>query len=554
MTERRPRAVAVGQLVSRVRALYAAKRQVLRTSRTEVGRFYPVRHQPPHEMSDTGPTAHSLETSLPDPVEAENVRYDPPAEKLRSLSAHLETTTEFGSPSYVSDQQSRQADRTRNDVDASFDASDYAHVETALDAVRDTDREFVCLDRQMGRHEEHSYRCRYYVPLEQARIALALTRLFEPCDWSSEPDFVTVQLPDHDELAIRTLVDRGVTAVLGSDYTGEAKKSFLRLFMHRTKAAGGLGLHAGSKRVTLVDDDGEGTHDVGQLFLGLSATGKSTLTAHGLWLDGEEHATMLQDDVCALLPDGTVAGSEGNGLYVKTIGLDRDEQPAMYDAVTHESAVIENVDVSEGAEVDFGSDRHTTNGRAVILREHLESADEDIDLGRVDQVFFITRNPAMPPVTKLSSAEAAAAFMLGESIQTSAGDPSAAGESIRVVGTNPFIVGSEGEEGNRFRELTDSLDVDCFLLNTGTVGACDIGVEESVTILRELARGTVTWTKDEATGLTVPSEVPGIDIDAFGVAENVEGYEGRLAALREERRAYLAAFGDLDSDVLDAVY
>jgi phosphoenolpyruvate carboxykinase (ATP) len=322
--------------------------------------------------------------------------------------------------------------------------------------------------------------------------------------------------------------------------------------MQRTKATGGLGLHAGSKRVTLAED-GE-TRDVGQLFLGLSATGKSTLTAHGLWLEGEEHATMLQDDVCALLPDGTVAGSEGNGLYVKTIGLDREEQPAMYDAVTHETAVLENVDVSEAGEVDFDSDRHTTNGRAAILRECLDSAGADIDLDRVDQVFFITRNPAMPPVTKLSAAEAAAAFMLGESIQTSAGDPSAAGESIRVVGTNPFVVGSEGEEGNRFRELIETLDVDCFLLNTGSVGGRDVGVEASVTILRELARGTVTWETDDATGLTVPGEVPGIDIGSFRVADNVDEYESRLAALREERRAYLETFDDLSDDVVDAVY
>jgi len=503
-------------------------------------------------MSDTGPTAHSLDTSLPDPVEAENVRYDPPAEDLRARSAHLETTTEFGSPSYVSDQQSRQADRTRNDVDWPFDTSDYGHVQTALEAVRDPDREFVCVDRQLGRHEDHTYRCRYYVPAEQARIVLALTRLFEPCEGPGDPDFVTVQIPDHDEIAIRTLVDQGLTAVLGSDYTGEAKKSFLRLFMQRTKAAGGLGLHAGSKRVTLRDD--EGTRDVGQLFLGLSATGKSTLTAHGLWLKGEESATMLQDDVCALLPDGTVAGSEGNGLYVKTIGLDREEQPAMYDAVTHETAVLENVDVSEAGEVDFDSNRHTTNGRAAILREYLDSAGTDVDLDRVDQVFFITRNPAMPPVTKLSAAESAAAFMLGESIQTSAGDPTAAGESIRVVGTNPFIVGSEGAEGNRFRELIETLDVDCFLLNTGTVGGRDVGVEETVTILRELARGTVTWGTDEATGLTVPSEVPGIDIGAFGVADNVPDYEARLADLRAERRAYLESFEDLADDVVDAVY
>jgi phosphoenolpyruvate carboxykinase (ATP) len=518
----------------------------------QVGRLYLVGHEHPTKMSDIGPTAHSLDTSLPDPIEAENVRYDPPAEELRSLSAHLETTTEFGSPSYVSDQRSRQAARTRNDVDSAFDAEDHAVVQTALDAVRDPERGFVCLDRQLGRHETHTYRCRYYVPAEQARIALALTRLFEPCDGPGEPDFVTVQLPDHDEIAIRTLVEPGVTAVLGSDYTGEAKKSFLRLFMQRAKAVGGLGLHAGSKRVTLLDE--AGSYDVGQLFLGLSATGKSTLTAHGLWLDGEEEASMLQDDVCALLPDGTVAGSEGEGLYVKTMGLDAEEQPSIHAAVTHESAVIENMDVAEGGTVDFDSDRYTTNGRAAIRRAHLDSADPEIDLDRVDQIFFITRNPAMPPVTKLSSAEAAVAFMLGESIQTSAGDPSAAGESIRVVGTNPFIVGSEGEEGNRFRDLTETLDVDCFLLNTGSVGDIDIGVTESVTILRELARGTVTWEHDEATGLTVPSHVPDIDIEAFRVPDCVPGYEDRLADLREERAECLAAFADLDDEVTDAVY
>ena len=99
---------------------------------------------------------------------------------------------------------------------------------------------------------------------------------------------------------------------------------------------------AGSKRVRLAADDGT-TETVGQLFLGLSATGKSTLTAHGMGLDPPEDAVLLQDDVCALLPDGTVAGSEGNGLYVKTIGLERAEQPAVYDAATHESAVLENV-------------------------------------------------------------------------------------------------------------------------------------------------------------------------------------------------------------------
>ena len=504
-------------------------------------------------MSDSGLMPPSPETALPDPTEADNVVYDPSPEQLRAFSRELETETEFGSPAYVSQQRSRCADRTKNAVDDEFDAADHDRVETALEYAREG--EMVCIDRQIGRHPDHTYVGRYYVPKRYARIALTVTKLFEPAEDGAEPDFLTVQIPDHEEIAIRVLPETGVTAVLGSDYSGEAKKSFLRLFMRRTKERGGLGLHAGSKRVTLEDEAGD-LEDVGQVFLGLSATGKSTLTAHGLWLEEPEEATMLQDDVCALLPDGTVAGSEGNGLYIKTIGLDPDEQPAMYDAATRESAVLENVAVEADGTVDFDSDEHTANGRAAILREHLSSAGEEIDLGSVDQVFFITRNPVMPPVAKLSPEEAAAAFMLGESIQTSAGDPESAGESIRVVGTNPFIVGPEGEEGNRFRELIADLDVDCFVLNTGHLGdeSKDIGVEESVTLLREIARGTVEWADSEAIGLTVPRSVPGMDVGAFAVPDHVDDYGAKLRDLRAERREYLAEFDELEDAIVEAVY
>ena len=501
--------------------------------------------------TDNESAARPRGSDLPDPSDSDNVVYNPSEERLREFSSHLETTTEYGSPSYVSEYRSRCADKTRNAVDHDFDADDYGYIEQAFEAAQD--KEMVCVDRRVGAHPEHSYTCRFYVPKEHARIALALGKLLEPAE-DDEPDFLTVQIPDREETAIRVLPDEGVTAVVGSDYTGEAKKSFLRLFMYHVKQAGGLGLHAGSKRVTL--RDGDETREVGQLFLGLSATGKSTLTAHGLGLEPPEGATMLQDDVCGLLPDGTVIGSEGRGLYVKTIGLDPDEQPETYEAVTDDSAVLENVDVAEDGTVDFDSDRHTTNGRAAILRENLSSAADEIDLDRVDQVFFITRNPAMPPVARLDPQKAAAAFMLGESIETSAGDPDRAGESVRVVGTNPFIVGSEGEEGNRFRDLVAELDVECYVLNTGCVGdqdPTDICVDDSVAILREIARSNVDWSEDE-TGMTVPESVPGIEVDRFDVADSFDDPDERLAQLRDDRREYLNAFDDLDDGIVDAVY
>lgn len=487
-------------------------------------------------------------SEFPDPV-SETVTHEPSFEELRGFSKPLETTTEYGSPAYVSEFRSRSADRTKNAVDESFTEDDWQLIDRALDRAESTD--LVCLDRMVGRHPDHAYCCRLFVPKEYGRIALAWAKLLDPAPEGREPDFYTLQLPDWEETAIRVLPDEGATVVLGTDYTGEAKKSFLRLFMYRAKQRGGLGLHAGSKRLTIEITDG--VSEIYQVFLGLSGTGKSTLTGHGCWLDSPESAVMLQDDVCALFPD-TLAGSEGGGLYIKTIGLDSDEQPALHHAATQPEAVLENVSVDSTGVVDFDDGSLTTNGRAVVRREDLPSAAPEIDCERADQVFFITRNPLMPPIARLTPEQAAVAFMLGESIETSAGDPERAGESIRVVGTNPFIIGPEGEEGNRFADLMGETDAECFVLNTGSVGSREIGVEDTISILTAAARGEIQWTHDELLGFEVPTRVPGMEIESFRLRENHVAFESKLEAIRDERREYLAGFGTLREEIREAIY
>ncbi|WP_459865209.1 phosphoenolpyruvate carboxykinase (ATP), partial [Halorubrum trueperi] len=237
--------------------------------------------------------------------------------------------------------------------------------------------------------------------------------------------------------------------------------------------------------------------------------------------------------------------------------LDADEQPELHDAATDESAVLENVAVDDDGTVRFDEPRYGRNARAVVRRSGLDSSADGIDLDRVDQVFFITRNPLMPPIARLSAEQAAVAFMLGESVETSAGDPSRIGESIRVVGTNPFIVGSRGEEGNRFRNLIADLDLECYVINTGAVGTddpVDVGVEETVAVLEGAARGRIEWERDADLDLEVPSEVPDIDIDRFGVADRVDDFEAAHTALRSERRSYLDRFDDLDDEIADRTY
>lgn len=482
---------------------------------------------------------------FPDPDATDTIIHNPSFATLRSFSGDLETTTEYGSPSYVSEVRSRSADRTKNAVDDHIDSLDRDHIERAHQYL--ADRQFVCVDRRMGRQPGLSFVCRLFVPKGYARIALAWATLLEPAN--GDPDFTTLQIPDWDDTRIRVFPYDGVTYVLGSDYTGEAKKSFLRLFMFAAKQRGGLGLHAGSKRVLL---DNGGPESVGQLFLGLSATGKTTLTCHHFGLSEPERAVVLQDDVCALLKDGTAAGSEGGGLYIKTMGLSEHNHAPLYQAATQPTAVLENVHVSGDGAVDFDQKTHTTNGRASVRRDDLPNAAEDIDLDGVDHIFFITRNPLMPPIAKLTPPEGAAAFMLGESIQTSAGDPARAGEAIRVVGTNPFIIGSRGKEGNRFLALVRTNDIDCFVINTGRIGETrNVGVDDTVAILRGVARGSIRWRFDDQLELRIPTAVPDLAVESFYPPDHVDDFQSRLEALRADRRTFLEGFAELDSDILN---
>jgi phosphoenolpyruvate carboxykinase (ATP) len=103
-------------------------------------------------MTDLGTNRELARTDLPDPVEADDVVYDPSFADLRALSEHLETTTEYGSPAYVSDRRSRSADRTKNAVDDAFDEADYELVREAFAYARE--HETVCLDRRVGRHPD----------------------------------------------------------------------------------------------------------------------------------------------------------------------------------------------------------------------------------------------------------------------------------------------------------------------------------------------------------------------------------------------------------------
>jgi len=406
--------------------------------------------------------------------------------------------TKYGNPAFITKVTSRSAAFTEVFF-ADPNPRQQEIMRRATDYILSNGSELLYMDKQMGLHPEHRHLCRTIVTKDYARLLLMWDKLiFNPNEELSgqEPEQVLVMVPEWGSLAkelglqeraILVDAENRVTFVLGSDYFGEVKKGHLRMAMYYEKkyfkegTGGGLGVHAGGKVIRAFDYSRGELRDNGALFFGLSGTGKTTLSVHHFWLDEEkgERVIIRQDDFFVLSPDARAFGTEDNA-YIKTEGLEPEGQPLLYHGAISPHSVLENVYVDpETLDVDFFRYDHPFvpggkcyNGRGIVVRRELDFTDDSIDLESVDFIFFITRRETIvPPVAKLPPELAAAFFMLGESILTSAADPVKAGESVREVGTNPFIVGSRGEEGNIFYEiLKKNPSMQCFLLNTGGFG------------------------------------------------------------------------------------
>ncbi|UCD54518.1 MAG: phosphoenolpyruvate carboxykinase [Dehalococcoidia bacterium] len=462
--------------------------------------------------------------------------------------------TEFGNLSVTTKVRSRIAKFTEVAM-GDLKPEDDQLIRDAMEFLKT--KEMIQLDRVMCYTPAYKRNCRVYVVADYPRIPLMWGNTLFPTE-GGEPDFITITVPEWPEKRTIVFPETGLTIIVGSDYKGENKKAMLRQVMYWAKKQGCLGLHAASKILRVVRD-GE-LKDFGFLLFGLSATGKTTLSCHSHWMRPPERVIIRQDDVVILRPDGSAVGTE-ESYYLKTDGLEPGSQPLLYAAAISPRAILENVCVDpETGKIDFFDSKLTSNGRAMVKRGDIAYTDDTIDLEKVHYMVFITRrSDVMPPVIRLSLEWAAVAFMLGESIETSAGDPTRVGQSLRVVGTNPFIVGSEEEEGNMFLNILRSNPaIQCFIMNTGRVGGDNgqnISVKDSVKILEMIARDKIEWRKDDFWGYEVPVHIPDIDLSRFDLnnfytEEQIQGLSGKL---KRERLEWLSQFKGLDKDILNAL-
>ncbi|MEE9553006.1 MAG: phosphoenolpyruvate carboxykinase (ATP) [candidate division Zixibacteria bacterium] len=457
---------------------------------------------------------------------------------------------------------------------------------------------FIHVRRQMGNNPDFNPICNLYMSTadpKNFRTAYMWANTLAKPAGRPGPEFTMIHIPEEHPIRqqVLSIPEHNINIALGSDYMGEDKKGFLRQAMWTADRKGMLGLHAGTKVVYVKDSVSGKLKTFGVLLFGLSATGKSTWSCHQLGLNHKEgeRTEASQDDIVFLRPDGSTYGSE-QGFFVKT-DVDVKLQEAMYYALIDKTALYENVMIDYKGNPDFLDERLNANGRAVIQKSKVRIKignklvpieAPSINLPPIEELdglvfaFITRRNTIMPFAQKLTLDQAALAYLWGESTHSFASEPVKAGESVRTVGTDPFIIGSRGFKVNRFYEILKGLEsrypekLHFCQYNTGGMGeiletiekdgikkknmirkTTRVPIELMAAIQRGDLRGTNKYRKSpfgtDEVYQSKGGDLSNFDINRFYSKEQIDNYVREIVAGRKKFTDEITAEG-LNSDII----
>jgi len=463
---------------------------------------------------------------------AENRLIENPADadlrKMVSREAGVRPTN-YGNYVALSDPTSRSAAFTKNSQDHTFGNQELELLKQCQDVL--AKERLISIDRVVGNRDSNTT-VRLIVPESFAHIALGGRNLFiRPQAKVDEPKYHIIffgdesfeanksqPLPQKDITIRLAMLDDGrfVKIVRNSNYIGEYKKGVFAAEDWAAKTRkGGIFLHAGCREDYLQSVHGN-YRTVRTLLVALSANGKTTTTCKILARKGMERSWLIQDDGGILMPDGSFHGFEAGGIFVKTECVNPGDQVEIFYGLLKPDTVLENVFVDENGDFDFENLERTSNGRAVILRRDFMHASSYIDAERIDNLIIITRGPLIPAISKLTREQAVALMILGQAMESSAGDPTQAGKIRSEFFYDPFIAGDPAEHANIFYEIIKGIPhLNYYLLNTGGIGTGehyrDIRLEYTMAILDSLIRGGLEEWVDTATGFKVPAAIRQVD-------------------------------------------
>ena len=334
-------------------------------------------------------------------------------------------------------------------------------------------------------------------------------------------------------------LEKKTVIILGSEYAGEIKKSLFYAMNYDMPDQGVFPMHCSCN---VAKDDPTNV----ALFFGLSGTGKTTLSA-------DPERALIGDDEHGWGPSG-VFNFEG-GCYAKCIGLTREKEPQIWDAIRFGS-VLENMAFVEGTRIpDFEDVSTTENTRVTYPVDHIPGAVIPSVAAHPKNVIFLTADAygVLPPVSKLTPEQAMYYFINGYTNKlagTEAGVTEPQPNFSPCFG-GPFMPRRPSAYATMLAERINKYKANVWLLNTGwTGGPYGVGHRFELKYTRQMVTDILSGTlareqfeADPIFGLRIPQHCPGVPAGVLQPEttwNNAEAYTTqarKLAALFRENDA-----------------
>ncbi len=331
-----------------------------------------------------------------------------------------------------------------------------------------------------------------------------------------KPDFVVynaskAKVEDYQALGLNseTCVAFNITSreqvIINTWYGGEMKKGMFSMMNYYLPLKGMASMHCSAN----TDMNGENT----AVFFGLSGTGKTTLSTDPkrLLIGDDEHGW----------DDNGVFNFEG-GCYAKVIGLDKDSEPDIYNAIKRD-ALLENVTVDEAGKIDFDDKSVTENTRVSYPINHIKNVVLNVrptsSGPAAKNVIFLSADAfgVLPPVSILTPEQTQYYFLSGFTAKL-------AGTERGITEPTPTFSACFGQAflelhptkyGEELVKKMEKSGAKAYLVNTGWNGTGKrISIKDTRGIIDAILNGDVNKAETKKIPIfdfEVPTSLPGVD-------------------------------------------
>ena len=346
----------------------------------------------------------------------------------------------------------------------------------------------------------------------------------------SDPQWAPTNHPDVDYSCLSdplTLcyfdTNENCAAILGMKYFGEHKKGTLTMAWAIANRNGYASCHGGQKEYTLAD----GRKYVASVY-GLSGSGKSTLThaKHG----GKYDIKVLHDDAFIINTDTCASIALEPSYFDKTADYPTGCEDNKYLLTAQNCSAT----LDEDGKVQLVTeDIRNGNGRAIKSKLWSPNRVDKLD-APVNAIFWIMKDPTIPPVVKLKGSALASVMGATLATKTSSAERVAAGtdlNALRIVPyANPFRTYPLANDYEKFKKLVAEKNVDCYIINTGDFMGKKVKPADTLGILE-----TIVEEKAEFKPWGPFSDIEIMDWEGFVPDLKDPEYVGQLKARMQDR-------------------